>query len=168
MQKFKKQLAKYLLNTNEEELNFALIGINCSENQYQLISLINDQLNIDLVLIDYLQLIAKEGKVFKYSLYKFVDEDLRLEINFVPNNSNFFEPNISTSNTNDLFSGEILDESHKLIRELPKTDYFLILKGEETHLFEHKIIEKLKNISEIVQIQTIQAQELSSKRNLIF
>ena len=161
-------MAKYLLNTNEEELIFTLIGITCSEDQYRLISLINDQLNINLVLSDYLPLITKDDRVFKFSLFKFIDEDLRLEYNLIPNTSNFEEPKLSNSQMTDLFSGFNLEESSKLIKELPKTDYFLILKGDETHLFQFKIIEKLKNINEIIQIQTIEQHDLSSKKNLIF
>lgn len=161
-------MAKHVLNSSEEELNFALVGITSPEDQYRILSLINDALNINMTLSDYLPLTAKDDKIFKFSLYKFVDEDLRLEFNLIPNNSNFEEPNMMPSQTDDLFSGIAFDESSKLIKELPKTDYFLILKGDETHLYQFKIIEKLKKITEIVQIQTIEAQELSSRRNLIF
>ena len=161
-------MAKYVLNTGNDELQFVLFGITCGEDQYRLVSLINDVLNINLILSDYLPLTTKGERVFKFSLFKYADEDLRLEFNLIPNNSNFEEPNLSLSQSDDLFSGLNLDESSKLIKELPKTDYFLLLKGDETHLYQFKIIEKLKSIPEIIQIQNIEPQELSSKRNLIF
>ena len=161
-------MAKHFLNTGEDELNFALIGIACAEDQYRMVSLLNDALNINLSLSDYLPLLAKDDKVFKFSLFRFVDEDLRLEFNCIPNNSNFDEPHIEQAQSLDLFNGLKLDESSKLIRELPKTDYFLILKGDETHSYQFKIIDKLKKIPDIIQIQTIEPQELSSRKNLIF
>ena len=61
-----------------------------------------------------------------------------------------------------------VDESVKLIKELPKTDYFIILKGEDLHNYQFKIVDKLKTIQEILQVQIIEANELVSKRNLIF
>ena len=67
-----------------------------------------------------------------------------------------------------MFAGIGVDERVKLIKELPKTDYFLILKGEELHTFRFKIMECLKTIPEIVQLQAIEPNDLASKRNLIF
>ncbi len=161
-------MAKHVLNTGDDELNFTLIGIACAEDQYRMISLLNDALNIQLYLSDYLALLAKDDKVFKFSLFRFVDEDLRLEINCIPNNSNFEEPHIEQAQSLDLFNGLKLDESSKLIRELPKTDYFLMLKGDESHTHQFVVIDKLKKISEILQIQSIEPHELSSRKNLIF
>jgi hypothetical protein len=120
------------------------------------------------VLSDYLPLLAKDEKAFKFSLYTFTDEDLRLEFNCIPNNSNFEEPNINLGQITDLFSGINLDQSTKLIRELPVTDYFLLLKGDEATIYQFKVIDKLKQIPEIIRIQSIEPNHLQSKKNLIF
>lgn len=162
-------MAKYVLNSSEDDLDFVLIGITCLESQYTVSALIDDALKINLFLSDYIPFNLKEGRIFKFSLYRFLDEELGLEYYFIPNTSNFEEPNINTSNSkNDLFSGIDVDESVKLIKELPKTDYFLILKGEDLHNYQYKIIDKLKTFPEIIQIQAIEPQDLPSKRNLIF
>jgi hypothetical protein len=161
-------LAKYILNTQEDDLDFVLLGITSPENQYQISSLINDYLKINLRLEDYVPFSLKEGKVFKFSLFQYLDEDLGLEYFFIPNTSNFEEPNVNTYAANDLFSGMDVDESVRLIKELPKTQYFLILKGEDLHQYQYKIIDTLKTIPEIIQIQSIEAKDLPSKRNLIF
>jgi hypothetical protein len=63
---------------------------------------------------------------------------------------------------------ENIDERMRLIKELPKTDYFLILKGEDLHNYEFKIIALLKTLPEIIQVQSIAVNELASKRNLMF
>lgn len=147
-----------------------LLGIVCPENQYQVVSAINDTLHIDLRLDNYVPFNLKDGKLFKFSLYHFMDEDLGLEYFFVPNSSNFEEPNANAPQDilGDLFAGHKVDEQVKLVKELPKTDYFLIVKGEELHNYSHKIIDKIKAIEELIQVQTIEPNGLPSKRNLIF
>lgn len=161
-------MAKYVLNNSEDDLDFVLIGITCPENQYAVLSIVDDALKIKFVLSDYIPFNLKEGRIFKFSLYRFLDEELGLEYYFIPNTSNFEEPNLSVSATRDLFAGLEIEESVKLIKELPKTDYFLILKGEDLHNYQFKIMERLKHFPEIIQIQAIEPQDLPSKRNLIF
>jgi len=161
-------LAKHVLNTNENDFEFALIGIVCPENQYLVLGLVNDVLQLKLSLNGYVPFSLKAGKLFKFSLYNYTDAELSLEYFLVPNTSNFEEPNLKASDANDLFNGLDVDESVKLVKELPKTDYFLIVKGEDLHYYKSKIIEKLKTINEIIQVQTIEANDLPSKRNLIF
>lgn len=161
-------MAKHVLNSGDEDFDFVLIGITCSENQYYVLSKINDALAIELFLSDYLPYNLKDGKLFRFSLYRFMDEELGFEYYFIPNSSNFDEPNANADTTGDLFAGVEIDESVKLIKELPKTDYFLLLKGEDLHNVRFKIMEKLKSIPEIIQLQAIEPGDLQSKRNLIF
>jgi hypothetical protein len=161
-------MAKYVLNTNDDAADFVLIGITCSEDQYTIISLLDSALKIKFFLSDYIPFNLKDNKLFKFSLYRFPDEELGLEYFFIPNTSNFEEPNINASVGNDLFAGLEVDESVRLIRELPKTDYFMLLKGEDLHNYQYKIIDKLKTLPEIIQIQAIEPSELPSRRNLIF
>ena len=147
-----------------------LLGMVCPENQYHVVSAINDALHIGLRLDNYVPFNLKDGKLFKFSLYHFMDEDLGLDYFFVPNSSNFEEPNANAPQDilGDLFAGHEVDEQVKLVKELPKTDYFLIVKGEELHNYSHKIIEKIKAIEELIQVQTIEPNDLPSRRNLIF
>jgi len=161
-------VAKHVLNTSYENYDFVLIGLSCTENQYVLASSISDILNISFYLSDYIPFHLKEGKLFNFSLYRYIDEELGLEYFFIPNISNFEEVNPNRVFENDLFSEMPVDETVRLIKELPKTDYFLILKGESAHVQQYKIIEALKQLNEIIQLQVIQANDLASKRNLIF
>lgn len=161
-------MAKYILNTNDDDFDFVLIGIICPENQYQLLSLINDTLKINLYLSDYLPFNLKGGKLFKFSLYRFLDEALGIDYYLIPNSSNFDEPNLNENTTNDLFKKLTVDESVKLVKELPKTDYFILLKGEDLHIYQFKIMDCLKTIPQIRKVQLIEANDLASKRNLIF
>jgi hypothetical protein len=161
-------LAKYVLNTSTDDLDFVLLGIVCQENQYQTLSSVNDVLKINLRLSDYIPLSLKGGKIFKFSLFHYIDEELGLEYYLIPNTSNFEEPHANTSVSNDLFGELEVEESVKLVKELPKTDYFIILKGEDIHNYQFKVVDKLKTVDEFIQVQTIEANDLPSKRNLIF
>lgn len=161
-------MAKYVLNTSTDDLDFVLLGIVCQENQYQTVSSVNDVLKINLRLSDYIPLSLKGGKIFKFSLFHYADDELGLEYYLVPNTSNFDEPHVNTSVAKDLFAELDVEESVKLVRELPKTDYFIILKGEDIHNYQFKVVDKLKMQVDFIQVHTIETNDLPSKRNLIF
>jgi hypothetical protein len=161
-------LAKHVLNSAGDELDFFLLGIVCQEDQYRMTGLINDVLGIDLVLSSFIPYHVRSGKGFTFSLYSFFDEELGILYNLVPNTSNFEQPNVNVGEAGSLFSNLDVDESVKLIKELPKTDYFLLLKGEDLHMHQFKVMERLKTVEVIVQLQPIQPADLPSRRNLIF
>lgn len=160
-------MAKHVLNSSEDDIDFVLIGITSLEDQYVVAASINTTLKLQLYLADYIPFHLKEGRVFKFSLYRFLDEDLGLEYFFIPNSSNFEQPQTSTAESG-LFAGVDVDERVRLIKELPKTDYFLLLKGEDLHNYQFKIIEKLKQSSEIMNVHAVEIEDLPSRRNLIF
>lgn len=162
-------MAKHVLNI-PDDFSFLLIGLACTENQYVLSNAINNVLNIDLTLENYIDLSHRIGKAFKFSFFSFNDEALNIEYNLIPNRSNYIEKEANDKNNGDLFSlfNETVDESSRLIPELTKTDYFLIVKGDEFYHFSYKITEALKKIPEIISIQEIIPEKLNSKNNLIF
>ncbi len=157
-----------MLNTGAEDYDFALFGIVCSENQYQTVSAISDVLKINLVLSDYIPFNLKDGRLFKFSLYHFVDEELGLEYYLIPNTSNFEELGSVPAQDAGLFAEMNVDESVRLIKELPKTDYFVILKGEDIHNYQFRVADLLKRVPEFIQVQSITAAELPSRKNLVF
>jgi hypothetical protein len=160
-------MAKYTLSNNDDELDFALIGISCSEEQYTTAALLDRALSIQLVLSDYIPLTLKENKIFQFSLYQFLDEQLGLEYNFIPNLSNFEPPHEMTAGR-DLFSEVEVEERTRLIKELPRTDYLLLLRGEELQHSVLLISELLRKCPELSQISPLSPRDLPSRRNLIF
>lgn len=160
-------MAKHVLNS-ADDTDFVLIGLVCAANQYETLAAVNDALGIQLQLNDYIPFHLKDGKIFKFSLYHFSDTVLGLDYYLVPNSSNFEDPGGSGPPRGDLFSGQTIEESVRLIKELPKTDYFLLLKGEDLHTYQFKAIDLLKTVPDFVQVQSIEAAELPSRRNLIF
>lgn len=168
-------MAKHFLNNSNDDLDFLLIGLLSPENQYSIVSSVNKALGTEFTLSDNIPFNLKTGKLFYFSLYRYVSEEFGLEYFLISNNSNFEEAhsqeNVNFSeqeNKGDLFSDLNVEESTRLIKELPKTDYFIILKGEDLHLFQFKIIEQLKTIKDILQVQTIEPRDLPSRMNLVF
>lgn len=163
-------MAKYTLDTKADDFNFLLIGIGCSSNQYVLVNAINEVLQIGLQLESYIDLSHKMGSNFKFSFYSFFDEEFNIEYILLPNRSNISESATKEESGTDLFSqfNERIDESSRLIPELTKTDFLLLVKGDEFYHYSYKITDALKKISDIISIQEIVPEELSSKNNLIF
>jgi hypothetical protein len=161
-------LAKHFLNNNKDDLDFVLIGLMSPENQYSIVASVNKALGTEFTLSDNIPFNLRDGKLFYFSLYRYLSEEFGLEYFLIPNNSNFDDSQAAKGGGEDLFTDFNVEESTRLIKELPKTDYFIILKGEDLHLFQFKIIEKLKTIKDILQVQSIEPGDLPSKMNLVF
>jgi hypothetical protein len=115
------------------------------------------------------ELKLKKNKVFTFSLFTFLDEDLGIDYVFIPNLSNFeTQSALNVINENNLFKDQVIEEQVRLLNELPKTDYLIMLKGEDVINYRFKISDQLKKINTIIQLQNIEPSTLPSKRNLIF
>lgn len=161
-------MAKHVLHSGGDEFDFVVIGITSPDDQYRATSLVNDVLGIDLKLSDYVPFNLKSGKFFSFSLYRHIDETLALEYCFIPNASNFEQPGTGGAPAGDLFSGQEIDESTRLIRELPKTDYFLLVKGEAKEHHQFTVLQLLRDCGAFTQVQVIDPLSLSSRSNLLF
>jgi len=158
----------HVLNINEEDYEFALLGLSILKDQYETAISINKTLFIALELNNNFSLALKDNKLFRFSLFSYFDKEFAIEYLLIPNVSNFEEPNINTAGSTDLFSELPVEERSLLIKELPKTDYFLILKGEEIEGHKHKVIQLLKNMDDVLSIQLIDVTDLPSRSNLVF
>ena len=65
--------------------------------------------------------------------------------NDIPNLSNFeTQSALNVINENNLFKDQVIEEQVRLLNELPKTDYLIMLKGEDVINYRFKISEQLK------------------------
>lgn len=161
-------MAKYTLSALDDTIDFAVIGISCAEEQYAAVAIVDELLGIQLQLVDYVSYMLKDNKLFLFSLFQYEDDQLGLHYSFIPNLSNFEAQGKDTATASDLFGAVEVEERLRLIKELPKTDYFLLLKGEALSHYSLHIANLLRQSSEIVQVTGIDAQDLPSRRNLIF
>ena len=162
-------MAKHTLDFTDD-FNFLLYGISSNENQYLLVNNINNALHIDLRLESYIDLSHRIGKEFRFSFFSFMDDELNLEYILIPNRSNFTNEEKSQTDKNNLFSllNENFDESSRLIPELTKTDYLLLIKGDEYYHHSYKIADAIKKTESVIRLQEIIPDTLESKSNLIF
>lgn len=162
-------MAKHILHNDVDLFDFVLLGIASPENQYVIINNLNLHLNINLSLSQNLQFVLKKQDMFEFSLYHYLDEELGLEYDVVPNKSNY-RPKQNQGAGYDLFANtdQVIEESALLINELPHTDYFLLLKGDSAIHEQYNVFKLLKNIPCIRQVHEIIPEKLSSKNNLIF
>lgn len=168
MKSLRKNLAKHVLHSGADELDFSLIGISCADDQYRVTTLVNDSLGTALFLSDYVPLNLKSGRLFTFSLYRYSDDELGLDYYLVPNASNFEGPGAAVAKEGDLFSGQELDERTLLIKELPKTDYFFMLKGESQQHFLHDVCDRLRRSGAFTRVEVIDPLSLPSRKNLVF
>jgi hypothetical protein len=61
-----------------------------------------------------------------------------------------------------------VDESTRLVKELPKTDFFIILKGELHDHYKFTVITGLRSVQAFTQVSAIEPLSLQSRKNLIF
>ncbi len=162
-------MAKYNLGYTPDLYDFILFGITCAENQYVLVSELNNSMDLELALYENMKMQVKNKDYFEFSLFSYVQSDLGLEYFLIPNRSNY-KINDKAETGYDLFqnSGQRFEQVAILVPELPQTDYFLILKGENAVHEQYKVFQLLKMVPCISQSHEIIPHKLSSRNNLVF
>ncbi|PCI11810.1 MAG: hypothetical protein COB73_01090 [Flavobacteriaceae bacterium] len=148
----------------EELVDYTLIGIHTSEEDYRLAYLLNKNLNTSFS--KFKQHLDFKNNTATYSIYEFLDESKQQEIYLI---SNKFIGNHTQIPKATLFSDSIsYSTTSYLIKEKKKVDFFLKIVG-DTSAFEIKnIVNKLNNIHQIITSYSINPSELKSKDFLIF
>lgn len=161
----------YSLNISpEEHFDFDTFSITSTESVFKVVHELNEELNIKLELCELLEFTHKEGEEFYFPLYSFYHEDLNIEFNILPNQTSFQPQSAKEKANTDLFSGNI-EHTTKLIPELEKTDYFLIIKGDNRYMYNHQIFEAIKLNPSFILVSEIHFEHLKDKKakyNLLF
>jgi hypothetical protein len=126
----------------EYDFDFCLIGIVCSEKDFRLCWLINNQLALKLVKAE-----DHTSGAGRHSLFSFNNEDLMQDYYLVANKAD---------------TGKLLLEEHQ------HTDYFIIVKGEITDEEKKYFAEHIKKLDTVSASYLMDVEALKSKQNLIF
>jgi len=147
-----------------ELIDYSLIGIHTSEEDYRLAYLLNKSLKT--CFSKFHQHLDFENNNATFSVYEFIDESKQQETYLISNK--FIGSQTQLLNTN-LFSEKIsYSTTSYLIPEKKKVDFFLKIEGDTT-VFEIKnILNKINNIHQIITSYSINPSELKSKDFLIF
>ena len=128
--------------TVEYDFDFCLIGIVCSEKDFRLCWMLNNQLGLKLAKME-----DHTSAVGMHSLFSYVDEHLMREYHLI---------------VNKVDSGKLLLEEHQ------HTDYFLLVKGELEDEEKKYFAEQIKKINTVSTAYIVDVETLKSKQNLIF
>ncbi len=150
-----------IVNLDQVEVDYSLIGINCAEDDYRLAYLINQNLNTKFIRLSK-NLDFKKSKAI-FSIFEYQDDDLR-NYYLIRNKHTKF---IKNEENSDLFLGNFNSTTY-LIPEKKIVDYFLKIEGYQKKIFLRNIINKLNKINQIGISIIIDPQTLKSRDNLIF
>lgn len=151
-----------------EEIDYSIIAIHTSLEDYRLAYFMNQFLNINLVRSPQDILIAlKEGKSF-FSKYSFYDEKRDICWHLIQNKNEVDQNNIQ--NKNNLFFDQNIEITAQvsLIPEFKKVDYFLKIEASQDNLNLQNTVTILNTIETITMVYSVKTDKIKSKNNLIF
>lgn len=150
-----------------DEIDYQLIAIHSSLEDYRLAYYINQNLPINLKKENCnIQISNKEGET---QFTRFVFEDSKdIVWNLIQNKNDVFVPSQNSNQglfaeTNNKFSTKIY-----LIPEFKKVDYFLKIENGEVNIDVLKITNCIKKIERVSTVYAINVEKIKSKNNLIF
>ena len=150
-----------------DEIDYQLIAIHSSLEDYRLAYYINQNLPINLKKENCnIQISNKEGET---QFTRFVFEDSKdIMWNLVQNKNDVFVPSQNSNQglfaeTNNKFSTKIY-----LIPEFKNVDYFLKIENGEVNIDVSKITNCIKKIDRVSTVYAVEVEKIKSKNNLIF
>tara|TARA_R110000868_G_scaffold92088_7_gene255192 strand:- start:1652 stop:2140 length:489 start_codon:yes stop_codon:yes gene_type:complete len=151
-----------------DDVDYYLIAIHTSLEDYRLAYFINQQLPINLSKSkDEIQINIKEGET-NFSRFYYYDNENAVSWNLIQNKNEVLQKKIET--TQNLFSNVSMEISTKvyLLPEFKKADYFLKIENTEETMTASKIKTLLNKIESISAIYSVDMNKIKSKNNLIF
>ncbi|MGA9637149.1 IPExxxVDY family protein [Flavobacterium sp.] len=151
-----------------DEIDYNLIAIHTSLEDYRLAYFINQRLPINLGKSkDEVHIKIKNGET-QFSRFYYYDTEKTVSWNLVQNKNEVFQQKQET--TQDLFSDTPLEMATKvyLLPEFKKADYFLKIENTEDMINVSEIKQILNTIEEITTAYTVDTNQIKSKNNLIF
>lgn len=152
-----------------DEIDYHLIAIHTSLEDYRLAYFINQKLPINLGKNkNEIQINIKEGET-KFSRFYYQDVEKGISWNLIQNKNEVIQHK-NDKKQNNLFSNISLEVSTKvyLLPEFKKVDYFLKIENLEDDLNVTAIQVLLNTIDSISTAYKVETNKIKSKNNLIF
>jgi len=152
-----------------DEIDYHLIAIHTSLEDYRLAYFINQKLPINLGKNkNEIQINIKEGET-KFSRFYYYDAEKGISWNLIQNKNEVIQQK-NDNRQNNLFSNISMEVSTKvyLLPEFKKADYFLKIENLEDDLNVTAIQVLLNTIESISTAYTVETNKIKSKNNLIF
>jgi hypothetical protein len=151
-----------------DEIDYHLIAIHTSLEDYRLAYFINQKISLNLSRNkNEIQINIKEGET-KFSRYVYDDKKNGIFWNLIHNKNEVIQQ--KNDNSQNLFSNIKMDISTKvyLLPEFKKVDYFLKIENLEDTIDLKHIQTLLNTIENISTVYSVEINKIKSKNNLIF
>jgi hypothetical protein len=162
-------MAVHKLDLGEfDEIDYHLIAIHTSLEDYRLAYFINQKLLINLGKDkSEIQVNIKEGEA-RFSRFYYYDAEKDISWNLIQNKNEILQH--KNDNKQGLFSNINLEVSTKvhLLPEFKKVDFFLKIENTDNTMGLLKIQSILNTIQNITTAYSVETNKIKSKNNLIF
>ena len=151
-----------------DEIDYYLIAIHTSLEDYRLAFFINQKLPINLSKSENeIQINIKEGET-NFSRFYYNDIESTITWNLIQNKNEVVQYKKGT--TQNLFSDVTMEVATKvfLLPEFKKVDYFLKIENNDDAMDISKIQLLLNTIDSISTVYIVDTNQIKSKNNLIF
>jgi hypothetical protein len=151
-----------------DEIDYYLIAIHTSLEDYRLAFFINQKLPINLSKSENeIQINIKEGET-NFSRFYYNDIESTITWNLIQNKNEVVQ--YKKGNTQNLFSDVTMEVATKvfLLPEFKKVDYFLKIENNDDAMDISKIQLLLNTIDSISTVYIVDTNQIKSKNNLIF
>ncbi|MDI5896537.1 IPExxxVDY family protein [Flavobacterium sp. LB2P84] len=151
-----------------DEIDYYLIAIHTSLEDYRLAYFINQKLPINLSKSkNEIQINIKEGET-NFSRFYYNDTEKEVSWDLIQNKNEVIQ--YKKGNTQNLFSNVTMEVSTKvfLLPEFKKVDYFLKIENNDDTMNVSKIQILLNTIDNVSTVYTVDTNQIKSKNNLIF
>ncbi|MFV8368955.1 IPExxxVDY family protein [Flavobacterium sp. LB2R40] len=151
-----------------DEIDYYLIAIHTSLEDYRLAFFINQKLPVNLSKSDdEIQINIKEGET-NFSRFYYSDIESTISWNLIQNKNEVVQ--YKKGNATNLFSDVTMEVATKvfLLPEFKKVDYFLKIENNGDTMDVSKIQLLLNTIDSISTVYIVDTNKIKSKNNLIF
>lgn len=136
-------MAKFTLSF-DEEYPYYLIGINASAKDYRICWSINKALNIALKREESIDVHSKNKDIVAHSFFVYTDDELNLKFRLIENKRG----------------------NSRFLTEIQHADYLFII-DESDSIDTKEILQKIKEIRQVLLVFQIDVDDLKNKQNLM-
>jgi hypothetical protein len=151
-----------------DEIDYSLIAIHTSLEDYRLAYFINQKLHVNLnKSIKEIQITVKEGETH-FSRFHYYEKKKEISWDLIQNKNEVIQQQKEENQS--LFSNVNIEVATKvyMLPEFKKVDYFLKIENSDENLNLLKIQNELNTIDNIATLYIVDTNKIKSKNNLIF
>jgi hypothetical protein len=151
-----------------DEIDYSLIAIHTSLEDYRLAYFINKKLHVNLnKSVNEIQITVKEGEAH-FSRFHYYEKKKDISWDLIQNKNEIIQQ--QKDQNQGLFANLDLELATKvyMLPEFKKVEYFLKIRNGDDNLNLSEILNALNTIDNIATIYIVDTDKIKSKNNLIF